>query len=145
MIGKLVTDDLCACGSLLRFDENQSAFFCALGHPNTPSRCRVKFGRGVYGVGQQIGATAFYHWWKRACKNLGIKGVDLYGGTRHSSASAMAEYFTREEMRNSGTMHGTNKAFERYFQREAAPSRAIYQQIDQARRGQIKKQSREMG
>lgn len=90
---------------------------------------RREAGRGVYGVGQQIGKTAFYHWWVRACKRLGIEGVDLYGGTRHSSATAMAEYFTKEEMRQHGTMHGTNKALERYFQREAAPSREIYEKI----------------
>ncbi len=90
---------------------------------------RREAGRGVYGVGQQIGERAFYHWWVRACRNLGIKGVDLYGGTRHSSATAMAEYFTKDEMREHGTMHGTNKAFERYFQREAAPSRAIYEKL----------------
>lgn len=94
---------------------------------------RREKGRGVYGVGQQIGVTAFYHWWVRACKKLGINGVDLYGGTRHSSATAMAEHFTKEEMREHGTMHGTNKAFERYFQREAAPSREIYERITLSR------------
>lgn len=90
---------------------------------------RREKGRGVYGVGEQIGRTAFYHWWCRACLNLGISGVDMYGGTRHSSASAMREFFTKEEMRAHGTMHGTNKALERYFQGEAAPSRKIYEKI----------------
>jgi len=90
---------------------------------------RREQGRGVHGVGKQIGVAAFYHWWVRACRNLGIKGVDLYGGTRHSSATAMAEFFTKDELREHGTMHGTNKAFERYFQREHAPSREIYNQI----------------
>ena len=94
---------------------------------------RREAGRGVYGVGEQIGIAAFYRWWKRACRNLGVKGVDMYGGTRHSSASAMAEYFTKEEMREHGTRHGSNKAFERYFQHEAKPSRAIYEQIKKAR------------
>lgn len=76
--------------------------------------------------GKQIDTHAFYRWWIKACNNLGIKGVDLYGGTRHSSTTAMAALFTKAELQKSGTMHGTNKAFDRYCQGEAAPSLNIY-------------------
>ena len=58
---------------------------------------------------------------------MGIEGVDLYGGTRHSTASAMGEFFTRDQMKDHGTMHATNRAFERYMQHQAAPSRQIYE------------------
>lgn len=84
--------------------------------------------------GKQIGRDAFYNWWKKACENLGVKGVDLYGGTRHSTATALGEHFTREELREGGTMHGTNKAFERYMQKQAEPSRRIYEKARQMRR-----------
>ena len=93
--------------------------------------------------GEQIGQNSFYKWWRRACRKLGIEGVDLYGGTRHSSATAMAEYFSPEEMRQHGTMHGTNKAFERYFQRSASPSRAIYEKIREAGRRPDASETRE--
>jgi len=37
--------------------------------------------------GQKFALTMLYRWWKRACKALEIDGVDLYGGTRHSTLS----------------------------------------------------------
>jgi len=30
--------------------------------------------------GAQFGPKYFKKWWDKACKNLGAKGVDLYGG-----------------------------------------------------------------
>lgn len=72
---------------------------------------------GVSGVrsGQHFGQKVFYKWWKKACADLGIIGVDLYGGTRHSSAVDLRHYATPEQIKRA-TMHTTNKAFERYFQ-----------------------------
>ncbi|MCK5231048.1 MAG: tyrosine-type recombinase/integrase [Desulfobulbaceae bacterium] len=82
---------------------------------------------GVSGVklGQPYGEKYFYKWWKKACANLGIENVDLYGGTRHSSAVALRKHFTPEQIKQ-GTMHQTNKAFERYFRIEADDVRNIY-------------------
>ena len=76
--------------------------------------------------GQKYGEKFFYKWWKKACKNLGIEGIDLYGGTRHSSAIALREHFSPEQIKQ-GTMHQTNKAFERYFRVGADDIRSIYQ------------------
>ena len=76
-------------------------------------------------LGQPFGKKYFYKWWKKACDNLGIEGVDLYGGTRHSSVVALREYFSPEQIKQ-GTMHQTNKAFERYFRIEAEDVRNIY-------------------
>ena len=39
----------------------------------------------------------------KACNNLGIKGVDLYGGTKHSTATALSEFLTPEEIKRGGT------------------------------------------
>lgn len=71
---------------------------------------------GVSGckAGQPFGNKYLYKWWVRACENLGIEGVDLYGGTRHSSALGLLDHATPEQIRRA-TMHSTNKAFERYF------------------------------
>jgi len=87
---------------------------------------RHETGKGGVKKGQRYGEKFFYKWWKKACDNLGIKGVDLYGGTRHSSAIALREYFSPEQIKQ-GTMHQTNKAFERYFKIEADDVRLIYE------------------
>jgi integrase len=66
------------------------------------------------GVG--FGQAAFYRAWKRACGKLGIKGVDLYGGTRHSSAISLYKDagVSPEEIKKA-TGHKTSVAFTRYF------------------------------
>jgi integrase len=66
------------------------------------------------GVG--FGQAAFYRAWKRACGKLGIEGVDLYGGTRHSSAIALYKDagVSPEEIKKA-TGHKTSVAFTRYF------------------------------
>ena len=88
---------------------------------------RHETGKGGVKNGQKYGEKFFYKWWKKACDNLGIEGVDLYGGTRHSSAIALREHFSPEQIKQ-GTMHQTNKAFERYFRVGADDIRMIYKQ-----------------
>lgn len=72
-----------------------------------------------------FGRKYLYRWWKRACANLGIEDIDLYGGTRHSTVRALRKMRTPEEIRK-GSMHSTNKAFDRYFQIEMDDVRDIY-------------------
>lgn len=76
--------------------------------------------------GAHFGKDYFYTWWRRACANLGIEGVDLYGGTRHSTTTALSEHFTKEQIQDAGTIHASNKAFMRYYQAETKNSQAIY-------------------
>ncbi len=76
--------------------------------------------------GQQFGQRYLYKWWKKACKNLGIDGVDLYGGTKHSSAMALREFATPEQIKRA-MMTSTNKAFERYFRIESDEVRNVYE------------------
>ncbi len=85
--------------------------------------------KGISGVtaGQKFGNKYFYKWWKKACKNLNIDGVDLYGGTRHSTVTALREVFSPEEIRKSGTLHSTNKAFDRYLQVQTNDARRVYE------------------
>ena len=55
-------------------------------------------------------------WWNQACKNLGIEGVPLYPGTKHSTVTAARDQgMTPEEIRLYLTGHKTNKAFDRYL------------------------------
>jgi integrase len=55
----------------------------------------------------RFGNDYLYKWWKIACRNLGIEGVDLYGGTRHSSARGLREFCSPEQIKKA-TMHSTN-------------------------------------
>jgi len=72
--------------------------------------------KGISGVqpGTKFGVHYLWKWWKRACGNLGIEGIDLYGGTRHSTVTALGKLCTPEQVKDA-TGH-TSKAFERYFQ-----------------------------
>ena len=61
--------------------------------------------------------------WKRTCKNLGIDGLDLYGGTKHSTVTAARENMSPEEIRRYLTEHQTNAAFDRYLHVDAEKQR----------------------
>jgi integrase len=75
--------------------------------------------------GKRVGVNRFYKAWKRACDRQGIACVDLYGGTRHSSARALRTHFSPEEIKRA-TMHTSNAAFERYFKMSGDDVRSIY-------------------
>lgn len=83
---------------------------------------------GIKGIVENapFGIKYFYKWWVKACANLGIEGVDLYGGTRHSSVRALREFHSPEEIKRAA-MSETNKAFDRYMGRDTDDDlRSIY-------------------
>ena len=90
-------------------------------------------------VGEQFGPKYLKKWWDKACKNLGIKGVDLYGGTKHSTATALGEFLTPEEIKRGGTGSATNKAFERYFQPRRTESVKVVSAIKELQKKQVGK------
>ena len=74
--------------------------------------------------------------------SLGIEGVDLYGGTRHSTVTSLREYFSPEEIKGSRTLHTTNRAFDRYFQFQTHDAIKLYEiarNIDNERLKETKK------
>ena len=76
----------------------------------------------------QIGEKYFYNWWVKAWTNLGIDGVDLYGGTRHSSVRALRKNRSPEEIKRTA-MSKTNTAFERYMEKDTDDDlRSVYRQ-----------------
>ena len=79
-------------------------------------------------AGQRFGQRMFYKWWSRACMSLGVEGVDLYGGTKHSTVTALGQVLSPEQIRH-GSMHKTNAAFERYFQGQSANAKRAYGEI----------------
>ena len=62
----------------------------------------------------QFGSKYFKKWWDKACKNVGIEGVDLYGGTKHSNVNALGKLMTPEQIQRSQTVHAS-PAFKRYM------------------------------
>lgn len=80
--------------------------------------------------GQPFGKRYFYKWWKRACENLGVDGVDLYGGTRHSTITGLRQFLSPEEIKV-GTMHRTNKALDRYLHVQNKDILHVYQVASQ--------------
>jgi integrase len=93
----------------------------------------VKFFRhlpGVSGVanGAPFGEKYFYKAWVAACKELGIEGLDLYGGTRHTTTTEIAKLEGKDAAkRHSG--HQTNKAFDRYCQMDEQESSEMAQRV----------------
>jgi integrase len=85
-------------------------------------------------AGQQFGEKYLYKWWIKACANLGIEGVDLYGGTRHSTATALREFLSPEQIK-AGTMHSTNKAFDRYLQKQTEDAIRVYRMAHATKSG----------
>lgn len=75
--------------------------------------------------GQPFGQKYFYKWWKKACVNLGIEGVDLYGGTKHSTATALRAVLSPEQIQR-GAKISTNKAFQRYLQMNDQDALDVY-------------------
>ena len=64
---------------------------------------------------QGFGQTYFKKWWDKACNDLGIVGLDLYGGTRHTTTTEIARRAGSDNARKASA-HETNKAFDRYCQ-----------------------------
>jgi len=104
-----------------------------IGFPDLPF---FRHAPGVSGckAGQPFGEKYLYKWWKKACDNLGIEGVDLYGGTRHSTATALREFLSPEQIK-AGTMHSTNKAFDRYLQMQTEDATRVYQKAQDTKSG----------
>lgn len=81
-------------------------------------------------TGGQYSEHHLYRAWKAACARLGVEGVDLYGGTRHSSVQALRFTHSPEQIRWA-TMHRTSRAFERYFRMSPEDLRAVYEEAEQ--------------
>jgi len=104
-----------------------------------PALPNVKFFRhidGVSGVAKdaQFGEKYFYKAWTAACKELGIEGLDLYGGTRHTTTTEIAKLEGKAAAKkHSG--HRTNKAFDRYCQMDEKESSDMAQFIIKRKTG----------
>ena len=84
-------------------------------------------GNGAAKPGQRFGHDYLYKWWKRACSEAGVEGVDLYGGTKHSTVIYMRQLGHSPEAIKRAAHISTNKAMERYLHLTASEVRPLYQ------------------
>ena len=82
-------------------------------------------GKGGVRPGNKCGEKYFTRPWNKACKNLGIEGVTLYGGTRHTSATALRHDRSPEQIK-AATGHNTTRSFSRYFMLDEDDLRETY-------------------
>lgn len=82
-------------------------------------------GKGLV-AGSQFGPKYLNTWWTRACKKVGVEGVSLYPGTKHSSIIALGDDYSPEQIKKHGSGHTTNKAFDRYYQVDAQKKRELF-------------------
>lgn len=86
-------------------------------YPALPNVMFFRHHGGVQSVkpNQPFGPKYLKSRWDGACKELGITGLDLYGGTRHTTTTEIARRAGTENARRASA-HETNKAFDRYCQ-----------------------------
>jgi len=93
--------------------------------------------KGMKGIpeNKRFGKHFFSDYWKRACKNLKIENVDLYGGTRHSSVQGLRKNGLSPEQIKLASGHITNRAFSRYFELSEDDLRKTYSLTRRQRTG----------
>lgn len=86
-------------------------------YPALPGVLFFRHHGGVQSVkpDQPFGPKYLKSRWDEACRVLGIEGLDLYGGTRHTTTTEIARRAGTVNARKASA-HETNKAFDRYCQ-----------------------------
>jgi integrase len=94
---------------------------------------------GAQGVksGERFGVSYFNKWWKKACAVLGVEGVTLYSGTKHSTVTALSDILSPEEIRRGGSEHSTSSAFDRYLVPNAKDKLKVRTALKQLKKGAV--------
>lgn len=71
-------------------------------------------------AGEPFGEKYLYKWWTKACIEIGLEGVPLYPGTKHTTATETARLLGTEKALTASGL--TNKAFNRYCEIENSDS-----------------------
>jgi hypothetical protein len=84
-----------------------------------PALPNIPFFRHVTGISgctanEIFGDKYLYKWWIKACEQIGLTGVPLYPGTKHTTATETAKLLGTDKALDASGL--TNKAFERYCQ-----------------------------
>lgn len=83
--------------------------------------------------GKPYGINYLRRWvWDPACQRLGIAGVSLYPGTKHSTVRGLRAYFRPDEIQR-GAGLSSNRAFDRYYRHEFEDELRIYRKRERLR------------
>lgn len=82
--------------------------------PALPDVPFFRHAKGQHGIkaGSLYGDRYLWKWWMRACDEVGLEGVPLYPGTKHTTATETAKLLGKDDARKASGL--TNKAFDRY-------------------------------
>jgi hypothetical protein len=72
---------------------------------------------------------------KNTCKQIGLEGVPLYPGTKHTTATETAKNLGSDRAKNASGL--TNKAFERYCQVEDKDAYEVVTEIRKKKKGEV--------
>jgi len=100
--------------------------------PGFPEQYFLRHDEGKY-IGRRYGVNHLNNMWKKACRNLDVKGVSLYPGTKHSTVRGLRQHLRPDEIRK-GTGIVSNRAFERYFMTEYEDELKLYQKRSELRK-----------
>lgn len=80
-----------------------------------------------------FGEKYFYKWWVKACEEIGLEGVPLYPGTKHTTATETARLLGTEKAKTAAGL--TNKAFDRYCDVENSDAFEVVKAIRKKKKG----------
>lgn len=81
----------------------------------------------------KFGINFLYEQWNKAAALIGLKGVPLYPGTKHTTATETAKLLGTSKARDASGL--TNKAFDRYCQVENNAPFEVVTEIRKAKSG----------
>ncbi len=83
-------------------------------YPAIPSMPFFRHVPGISGckADKPFGEKYLYKWWNKAATEIGLTGVPLYAGTKHTTATETAKMLGTDKARTASGL--TNKAFDRY-------------------------------
>ena len=84
--------------------------------------------------GGAIGSDYFWKWWRKASENVGLEGVSLYPGTKHTTATGLGALYSPEDVQDHATGHASD-AFRRYFRPHEGKFDVVTLDIDRLRKG----------
>jgi len=91
--------------------------------------------RGTVRRNLVFGPRHLSDWWNKACKALGISGVPLYPGTKHTTATETAKMLGADRALKASGL--TNKAFDRYCQVENTDAYEVVREIRERKKGEV--------
>lgn len=80
-------------------------------------------------IGQRIHPKRLNNWFQAGAAHFGIDTY-LYAGTKHTTATALGQHLTREQIRRGATGHATEEAFDHYMHDRISDQLRVQKAVD---------------